>query len=420
MATKVDFIVIGNELLNGKISDRNTQELAKILNSNHLTLNQVKIIGDNKDQFNQALKDSLISSNIVITSGGLGPTKDDLTKKMLGDYFNRPLQESSDALTLAQEIYTRRGREYDKMILPYHILPVDFISLNNPIGFAPGLFYKDQEKLIFSTPGVPSEFKSMVDQVIVPIIEKSFKREKNISQFTVRTWKVPESKIFSNEIDNTLWEKLSQFGEVSSLPHNFGVDIGVALEGSEFEINQKRRSLTSLITNSPISSYVWQFGNLSLSELIVKEATTKNLTIGFAESCTGGLCASMITDISGASKVFYGSVISYSNSVKIKSLQVKEETLTSYGAVSEQTALEMAMGAKAHLEVDIAISTTGIAGPLGGSKDKPVGTVGIGFSTSKESLSMSKIYHFQGTREVLKQRFANKALITLLELIRKH
>ena len=412
---KVDLIVIGNELLNGKVSDRNTKELGTILSANNLELNQVQIIGDNSKQFNEAMERSLNSSDIVITSGGLGPTKDDLTKEMLGKYFKREFNVSEQALNMVESIYASRGKEYDKESLNYHILPENILSINNPTGFAPGLFYQHDTKLVFSTPGVPSEFKSMLEKEVIPLVKKNFKLDNFINHFTVRTWKVPESKIF-NEIDKELWSELSNFGDVSSLPHIFGVDIGVTLSGTEPEISKKRKRLESIILKSPVSDYVWQFGRLSLEELIVKEAQSKNLTIGFSESCTGGLCASKITDVSGSSQVFFGSVVSYSNSVKIKSLGVSKNTLKSHGAVSAETALEMAIGAREHLEVDIAVSTTGIAGPGGGSDEKPVGTVGIGFATPLGS--DSRLYQFQGDRELLKQRFASRALITLLEKIR--
>lgn len=413
---KVDLIVIGNELLNGKISDRNSKELGSILNANNMELNRVQIIGDNEQQFNEALERSLKSSEIVITSGGLGPTQDDLTKKMLGDYFKKPFKESNEALQLVESIYAAREKEYNKNVLNYHILPEGVSALNNPTGHAPGLFYQHEDKLIFSTPGVPFEFKSMVELEVIPIIKDIFKLDKSIYQFSIRTWKVPESKIF-NEIDTKLWTALSKFGVISSLPHIFGVDIGVALRGSDSELSSKKNEIKDLIMNSPVADYVWQFGKLSLEELIVFEAKNKNLTLGFAESCTGGLCASKITDVSGSSQVFFGSIVSYANSVKIKSLGVLNETLNTQGAVSSQTALEMAIGAKEHLQVDIAVSTTGIAGPLGGSTEKPVGTVGIGFAGPLGS--DSKIFNFNGDREILKQRFAHRALITMLEKIRE-
>lgn len=413
---KIDFIVIGDELLNGKISERNTAELAKMARQCHHTLNQVHIIGDNENQFNVSMKQALKQADIVITSGGLGPTQDDQTKNMLSNYFKKSQSESKEALKLVKEIYQSKEREYDEKNFHYHILPKDFIALDNKTGFAPGLFFEYENQLVFATPGVPHEFNKMFELEILPLINKKFSSETELFNFTARTWKVPESKIFE-ELDPTLWDKLASFGKVTSLPHIFGVDIGVSLDTDKINLAKSQEALKRIIESSPIAEYVWQFGSKSLAQVIVDEASEKGLTLGFSESCTGGLCASMITDISGSSKVFWGSVVSYANEVKVKSLNVSEETLKTHGAVSEQTALEMAIGVRAHLAVDIAISTTGIAGPSGGSEKKPVGTVGIGFAT-KDS-SSSKLYYFKGDRELLKQRFANKALITLLEIIRK-
>lgn len=411
----VDFIVIGNELLNGKIADLNTKKLAKILHQNHMRLGQVHIIGDHPEQFRKTLQFAKSQSDAVIMSGGLGPTEDDKTKSMLADFFNKEILISNQALTFVEKIYKRRERIYDKENFNYHFVPKDFNLLNNSQGFAPGLCYQEKEQIFFATPGVPSEFSAMIKEEILPILIEQFPSTEKREHLTVRTWKVPESKIF-NELAPSLWRELSKIGEVSSLPHLFGVDIGIALGGSDDQIQLKKQSCLKLIEESQVSEYIWQVGNKSLAELIVAEASKKNLSLGFAESCTGGLCASMITDVSGSSKVFWGSIVSYANEVKEKSLNVQNETLKNFGAVSEQTAAEMATGARNHLNVDIAVTTTGIAGPLGGSKEKPVGTVGVGLSTSKGTTS--KLYYFKGSREILKQRFAFKALMSMLEAIR--
>lgn len=413
---KVDLILIGNELLNGKISDKNAQQLSRALNGLNACLNKVQIVRDDKEQLQKALKLALDNSEIIVTSGGLGPTKDDQTKEIIADYFQKEIKLSDEALKFAKKIYEKKDRIYDQKVMDYHLLPDGFSLLDNETGFAPGLHYHKGDKDIFLTPGVPHEFKSMIENSVLPIVKSKAKNESTFYQFTARTWKIPESKIF-NEIDNTLWEKLEKFGDVSSLPHIFGVDIGVAISGNKSEIEEQKREIENILCNSPVKDYIWSYGQKSICECIVEEASEKNLTIGFSESCTGGLCASMITDVSGSSKIFFGSVVSYANEVKMKSLSVSEKTLQNHGAVSEQTALEMAKGARSHLEVDIAVSTTGIAGPLGGSPEKPVGTVGIGFATKSES--SSRIFNFKGDREMLKQRFAHRAMITMLEQIRK-
>ncbi|MAZ48492.1 MAG: hypothetical protein CME65_08010 [Halobacteriovoraceae bacterium] len=411
----IDLIIVGNELLNGKIEDRNTHYLAcELYNQGH-KLRKVHIIGDDEKLYFEALDAAFSHSEVVITTGGLGPTQDDLTKDILGKYFKCTSECSEEALEMTLSHFKRGNREYDQDKFPYHYLPRGFKAIFNPAGYAPGLHFTDGRKTVFATPGVPTEFQAMLKEEIFPKLSKN--SNEIIKHIIVKTWKVPESKIFF-ELAPKLWDELSPLGEVSSLPHLVGVDIGVKLiESSQAQISKKEEKIIELIKATPLKDYIWHIGTETMEELIIREASEKNLTIGCAESCTGGLVASKLTDISGSSAVFWGSVVSYANEVKMKSLGVGEETLKNYGAVSEQTALEMAIGAREHLGVDITVTTTGIAGPGGGSKEKPVGTVGIGISTSKES--KSKIYHFSGTRKSLKERFARVALMKLLEAIRE-
>jgi nicotinamide-nucleotide amidase len=258
----------------------------------------------------------------------------------------------------------------------------------------------------------------MITESVTPLIQKLAPKESTIKKHViVKTWHVPESKIFKVMAPN-LWQELTKFGSVSSLPHFGGVDIGVEIEAkNESELIQKEEAVLAHINQTEVKNHIWHIGPESLEEVIVKTAISKKLTIGFAESCTGGLCASRITDVAGSSAVFLGSIVSYANSVKENALQVKTQTLIDHGVVSLETAHEMAKGAREKLQVDIAIATTGIAGPGGGSDQKPVGTVGIGFATKDDS--GSEILHFLGDRLTLKQRFSQAALFKLLELIRK-
>jgi nicotinamide-nucleotide amidase len=413
---KFDLIVIGNELLNGKIQDLNSHFLAQQLYKQNHELNQVHVIADNEKQFLSTMKTAINQSDVIITCGGLGPTKDDLTKNMLAKFFNKEVLYSEQSYKVTTDHYKRGKREYDQKNIDYHNIPENFKAINNPVGFAPGLGYIDsEEKFVFACPGVPSEFQAMLTQEILP--QLNINTSKVIKHIIIKTWKVPEAKIF-HELCPKLWDTLSSFGEVSSLPHFYGVDVAVKLvESTKEEIHQKEQKITALIKETKLAPYIWNIGPESLPEFIVKVATENKLTIGFSESCTGGLCASQITDISGSSSIFWGSIVSYANEVKIKSLTVSQETLKNHGAVSEQTALEMAIGAKKELGVDIAVSTTGIAGPGGGSAEKPVGTVGIGVCSEKSQTS--QVYHFHGDRLTLKKRFSDRALVVLLEEILK-
>jgi nicotinamide-nucleotide amidase len=414
---KIQLIIIGSELLNGKIQDKNAAWLAKFAFKNHFTLDQVHIIPDNEEKFKQVIQLATKEADLVITSGGLGPTLDDLTKKMLSNYFQKTFVFNADALAITQKHYERYQREYDQNKFDYHMLPEGFTPIHNPVGFAPGFqFQYEKHKLIASAPGVPAEFQGMVESEIIPSFLKIAKKQSVYKKHViVKTWGIPESKIFK-VIAPTLWEDLEKIGSVSSLPHLGGVDIGVEIKASTLDdLEVLYDKALKLITDTDLKESIWHIGPESLEEVIIQKANDKNLKIGFAESCTGGLCASRITDISGSSSVFWGSIVSYSNEVKINTLGVNPQTLNSFGAVSLETAKEMAMGARKNLKVDIAVTTTGIAGPNGGSKEKPVGTVGIGFSYKNEN--SSEMFYFAGNREQLKYRFSQAALFKLLEII---
>jgi nicotinamide-nucleotide amidase len=404
---QAELIIIGNELLNGKIKDKNIPLFSRFCYQNKVTLVHVHIIPDNEGAFKETLDLACKRSDLIITSGGLGPTQDDLTKAMMAKYFNKTIQFSQEALEITESHYQRDKREFNRETNDYPNIPNDFKALYNPTGYAPGLFFEfEKQKFIINTPGVPSEFKSILHQSIKSLIPKLESFEKHI---IIKTLRIPESKIF-NELCPTLWCQLEKYGQVSSLPHPMGVDIGVTINDPKSE-----QEILKLIENSELKAHIWHIGPESLEDVIIHKAKEKNLKIGFAESCTGGLCASRLTDVAGSSSVFWGSIVSYSNEVKIKALNVSEQTLIDHGAVSLETAKEMAIGARLNMNLDIAVTTTGIAGPGGGSKEKPVGTVAIGFSTQKES--GSDLLHMRGNREDLKFRFSQAALFKLLELI---
>jgi nicotinamide-nucleotide amidase len=408
---KIEIIVIGNELLQGKIQDKNAQWLAKRLLTLGHQLQAISIVADLENDLMAALATARKRSDLVFTSGGLGPTKDDITKDIFVKFFKAPLYESKRAHLIIEKQYTRHNREYDAKNSDYHLIPKDFTPIYNPAGFAPGLqFEKDGVKL-FSAPGVPSEFHAMVEANLETLLPSS---KEALEPFTIKTFKVAESKIFNSIIPN-LWEYLETFGDVSSLAHYAGVDIGILLKGTQKEIDTKKKELIAYFDKSALKKNIYHYGNESLEQVIVSLALSKKVTFGFAESCTGGLNSSRITDIGGCSAVYMGSVTSYSNEIKQSILGVDSTTLELHGAVSEKTAVEMAIGAREKLNIDIAISTTGIAGPSGGSKEKPVGTVAIGIATKNES--SAKIFNYTGDRESLKLRFSQAALISLLETL---
>lgn len=399
------YIAIGNELLNGKIQDKNAFWLAQACHKNGHHFQSAHLIPDHYEEFEKVLNLYQNSKTLIITSGGLGPTKDDLTKNYLSKYFDSPLEFNQQALEIVSENYKQKDRIYNREY-KYEYIPAKFTALSNTVGFAPGLKFETHQFAIISLPGVPREF----NQMITDHIEKA--NTQNDFHLIFKTKDLGETKIF-NELEPNLWEELAPYGQVASLPHTLSVDISIKLN----DIKTKDEVI-ALMSKTKIFKNIWHIGSESLEEVIIAKAQARGLTFGFAESCTGGLLASRITDISGSSSVFFGNVCAYDNSVKQKVLNVKPHTLDSYGAVSTQTATEMASGAREALGVDIVISTTGIAGPGGGSEDKPIGTVCIGFATKNRCESQR--YNFSGNRIDLKDRFAQKALFTLLETIENY
>jgi nicotinamide-nucleotide amidase len=411
---KIGFLIIGSEVLDGKISDLNTKLLADFLRVHHLEIAEARVARDEKQSIQDALKSLYLNCDLVVTSGGLGPTKDDITKVTLGSFLGKKLIYSSKAHEIAEQNYQRLERPFPGKDHGYCYLPEDFRSLTNSTGFAPGLFIQHGDKFLFSAPGVPREFKSMLQDHLIHLISSKLNQQEILDTVIIRTKKIPEEKIF-NVVDPTLWEKLEHYGEVSSLPNLMGVDIGIKIKAKDHdEMAKKVAAVRDIIKHSPLSPNVWHYGPESLEEKIVVLANQKKIKFGFAESATGGLCAHRITNISGSSQCFVGAIVCYDEKVKEHQLGVKAQTLKEHDAVSIECAQEMAQGLRENLSLDIGISITGFAGPGGGNDKFPVGTVCIG-RCLKNTEPSAESFEFKGDREILKQRFSQAALYALLE-----
>lgn len=418
MGMKIGLLIIGNEILEGKIADLNTRALALFLRGLNLELETSLVVHDSEAAIHHGLSNLFASCNLVVTSGGLGPTQDDVTKDALASFWNRKISYSEESFQVAIKNYARFSRPFAGKEHGYCFLPEGFIPLDNSTGFAPGLFAEHLGKYLLCGPGVPREFKSLLEDHFANLVMSRFPSSSEvIESYTVRTKRIPEETIFG-QVDTTLWDKLAAFGSVSSLPNLLGVDIGVRIvASSKSELEDKKKQLHDIFMNSPVSSAIWQIGQKPVEELIVEIANKKNITYGFAESCTGGLCSHRVTNISGSSQTFLGSVVSYAESVKSSALGVSEKTLSRFGAVSPETAAEMSAGLAEKLEVDIAISVTGLAGPGGGSEEKPVGTACFGITCKGQTVTHQ--LQLFGDREQLKLRFSQAALFFLLEELEK-
>ena len=414
---KIGFLIIGSEVLDGKISDSNNKILAEFLRDYHLEVHEALIVRDERPSIIQALKNLFSNNDLVVTSGGLGPTKDDITKETIASYLGRKILFNEEAMKISEANYKRFDRAFPGKDHGYCYLPENFIPLSNSTGFAPGFYTKFENKILFSGPGVPREFKSMLHDHLSQLLKE---RSGNtfLKHVVVRTRNVPEEKIF-NEVDPGLWEKLEAYGDVSSLPILMGVDIGVKIKSQTIEESEsKEKELLNIFRTSPIAPNIWSYGREAIEEKIVKTANAKKLRYGFAESASGGLCSHRITGIPGSSQSFMGSVICYDENIKKNILNVKKETLSAFTAVSPETAKEMAEGLLEKFKLDVAISITGYAGPGGGNEAFPVGSVCIGRAV-KGGKTTSETFRLKGDRELLKQRFSQVALYALLDEVEK-
>jgi nicotinamide-nucleotide amidase len=415
----MEFIAIGDELLSGRITDANGPKLAEVGQRLGYPLTHLQIIGDEMSEIKKTLKEAATRSELIICSGGLGPTPDDRTKHALAELLEVPLEDSPKAREIVKVHYQRIHKNWGPEINSYHLIPQGVDPLENPNGLAPGLLAKLNKAQIVFLPGPPREFHAMLGYHLERITQTLQKKPQRLSQFCVRTYGVPEEKIFG-ELCPTLWEELEKYGKLSSLPNFFGVDLVLQASKTMSEIEQENwaEQIKQHLFQTAVAPNIWQFGEQDLASYLLDQMRSRSLTLGLAESCTGGLASSFITDVPGCSDIFYGSIVSYHNNTKINILNVDPHTIQEYGAVSENCVRQMADGARKVLGVDAVISYSGIAGPTGGSEAKPVGTLAIALSTSWAP-TQSQICQTNGDRKMLKSRFAVKGLHWLLTQLPK-
>lgn len=410
----IDLIIIGDEILYGNTKDTNGHFISKRLFDEGAHLRQVKIVSDNEEDLKEALSDSLKKSSCIITTGGLGPTKDDLTKEIISNFLNLNIQFNEKAYNLSKSHYQRLKIEVPKDSGYYHV-PKEVDLIENLEGLAPGLiFYQNNLPKIFCAPGVPYELESMLTNGILPIIRDTYSNNlPNTKKYVIKTHAIGEEQIFSKTAPS-LWKDLSRFGKVSSLPSLTGTNIILRSKDHNLE-----KTIKDIISETELKKFVWCYEDLLPEEKLIKLCKEKGLTLSFAESCTGGLASSKITDISGSSEIFLGGIISYANEVKINSLGVEKKIIEEFGAVSTQVSDQMAQAVAKLTNSHLGISYSGIAGPGGGSVEKPVGTVAISISLNG-NIVFSKLLNLRKkSRKVMKNIFANTGIIKAIQILTK-
>ncbi len=397
---KAAIIAIGDELLIGETVNTNSSWLGKELTMLGITVNSSITISDNQDSIINAISQLSEINDIIITTGGLGPTKDDITKKAIATYFKVDLIEDQSTRNHLIEYFKRRGREMTSLHFEQALLPSCSTALINNVGTAPGIYINSNNKLYFNLPGVPREMKSIFEDNIISILNE-FKSKLNKDYFIYKT--IYTTGIVESEIANRIsyLDDLNKSIKFAYLPSYSGVRIRLGILKTENELN---KNLMLEIENK-IQEHLYTY--IIKEEKPILEAfheffTNNKWRISVAESCTGGGLGSLLSELSGSSKILEGGFIVYSNKAKMKLLNVNESTLIKYGAVSEQTAIELANNCREIMKTDFAISITGIAGPNGGTDDKPVGTVWIGISDSIETKAIKFVF--------LKNREANREL----------
>ncbi|MEO9964508.1 MAG: competence/damage-inducible protein A [Reichenbachiella sp.] len=375
-----EVITIGDEILYGQILDTNTKWISRELDDMGIKVRRKTAIGDKKQEILDALDESLNRSDIVLITGGLGPTKDDITKKTLAEYFDMELELDPSALEDVEDIFSRFGKEVTEINRQQAFLPLGSKKIKNERGTAPGMWFEKGKKVVVSMPGVPFEMEAMMAKTILPKLKKHFTLPIIIHKI-IKTIGIGESWL-ADEIST--WEdQLPEHIGLAYLPGKGQVRLRLTGVGSEREALEQEMDHEIDQVLPLIKKYVFGFGDIQIEDAVGEILKSKELTIATAESCTGGFLAHRLTAVPGSSEYYWGSIVSYHNDIKKAALGVDEKTLETYGAVSEETATEMAIGIRKKFKTDIGISTTGIAGPDGGTEEKPVGTVWLAISFGK-------------------------------------
>ena len=384
---KATIVTIGDEILIGQILDTNSRYISRALNAHGIVVAEHTSIGDNRTQIVETLDRALSQSEVVIITGGLGPTKDDITKHTLCDYFGSTLRYNEVEAEHIRTMLEARNIAFNELNRGQAMVPECCTVMHNAHGTAPGMWFEQNGRVVVSLPGVPFEMQHLIDEEVMPRLKARFELREIVHR-TMITFGIAES-ILAERI--SAWEEaLPEYIHLAYLPAPNVVRL--RLSAYEVEGKEVRHEIDTLFEElrTIIPDNIAGFEEASVEELVHNALINKGKTLAVAESCTGGAIASKFTAQAGASAYFLCGVVSYSNESKNMVLGVEMSDITQYGAVSEQVAMAMAKGAKVISGADFAISTTGIAGPSGGSKEKPVGTVWIGIATPDKCYAVLK------------------------------
>ena len=402
-----EIITIGDEILIGQTLDTNSAWLGEHLNTYGVEVIQISSINDKKESIVNALKAAETRADIILITGGLGPTKDDITKKVLADYFGAQLIPNHGALENIKNIFHRRGREVLQINVDQALVPDNCEVILNTKGTAPGMYFEENDKIYVSMPGVPYEMKAMMEQVVFRKLNGKGDNY-TIVHDTITVVGVPESHL-SVAIES-VEDNLPPHVKLAYLPHLNLVRLRLSAKSIALSPAQLKSDIdTAFAAIKSIIGNVWFDGDRNLPEIVGEMLIENRRTIGTIESCSGGYVAHSLTAIAGSSAYYKGSLLTYAYETKVAIADIDQNMLNIYGAVSEEVCEAMAKNARKKLDVDYCISTTGIAGPGGGTDEKPVGLVFIGLAKPDGSIEVKRC-EFHGTRLQIIERTAYTAL----------
>ena len=410
---KVSIITIGDEILIGQIVDTNSAWIAQRLNEIGLELSKIYSISDTESAILRTLKRAEEFSDIVILTGGLGPTNDDITKNTLATYFNDTLVRNQEVLAHIKELFKKFGvDEINKLNEQQADLPSTCKVLFNKFGTASGMWFEKDQKHFVSLPGVPHEMKNLMSTYVLPELQARFSVGVVVHK-TILTQGLPESILAERLVK---WEaELPTSIKLAYLPSENRVRLRLSTRGLDEKLLNDQIEAQIEKLHAIIPELIFGEEQDRLEQRIGSELLKRNATLATAESCTGGYIAHLITRVAGASAYYKGSILAYDNSIKETVLGVKTETLLAFGAVSEQVVEEMALGIKKIMKVDYAVATSGIAGPSGGTKEKAVGTVWTaiagpnGVQSVKRQMGAERLWNIK--------RSASASLLDLLHVL---
>jgi len=405
-----EIITIGDEILIGQVIDSNSAFIAESLNSIGISVGQITSIGDTADQIKQTLDEASLRAELILITGGLGPTRDDITKKTLAEYFGSKLIVNEEALSMIEKLLTPRGVQMNELNRSQAVLPDNCELIPNRFGTAMGMWFTRKGRHFISMPGVPYEMKGMMTGFILIQLRERF-RLPAVEHRTILTQGVPESHLamrleqFEDQLPGNI--------KLAYLPSPGMVRLRLTAKGAEKQavrdlLEKEAEKLVKIIPEA-----VYGQEDQKLEAIIGELLLQKNATLVTAESCTGGTIAQMIVSVPGASRYFAGSVVAYSNDLKTRILGIDKALIDKYGAVSRQVAGAMAENVRLLCRSDYAIATSGIAGPDGGTPDKPVGTTWIAVASPHKMIC--EPFQFSDVRD----RNIQRTSVTALNMLRK-